>query len=500
MIKINNYLKKMIEKNNNENLIPNIVDLLDEGNIESFIEYYKNPQNEAWNYKNKENGASILHVLIDKDCIDLLYHIVEITEKNTTDDNFRKFLNMKNNNGMTPFHLACYKGNMQLIKFFINKGAHYWLKSNTGLCCLHYSAITNKVTPIYYMNKKHGILLDKTDKNGNTFFHWACYTSSEKIIDFYLNDKSFEKNSQNKDGYTPLQYYLMTKSKRSIKRLIFCGADPYIRNKKNENSFDIINQIYKDDDYNKQNTLKLLYRKNYGYWQFWIFNFFHFFYPFLIIVFEFPFIKFKYFKTGLIIYIIWTLIICFFVIYFFQKDPGFIKINNNNNYLLELIEKEDNIDLSNYCIKCQNEKKIYTKHCFYCDRCVSGFDHHCIWFNRCIGKDNCDTYDRLIFLLLCNSLINLLLCIFASRNKKSMNFQCLVFKNVKVENFFKYLIFILYIFFFLGISIIIIPIIKFLYEQKKKPNNDYGIPLCNNKLTSSNLDNDESSKLLEEKD
>ena len=497
MIKINNYLKKMIEKNNNENLIPNIVDLLDEGNIESFIEYYKNPQNEAWNYKNKENGASILHVLIDKDFIDLLYQIVEITEKNTTPDNFRKFLNMKNNNGMTPFHLACYKGNMQLIKFFLKNRVDYSDTSNTGLCCLHYSAITNKVTPIYYMTKKYNIPLYQTDNNQNTFFHWACYTSSEKIIDFYLNDKSFEKNSQNKDGYTPLQYYLMTKSKRSIKRLIFFGADPYIKNKKNENSFDIINQIYKNDDYNKQNTLKLLYRKNYGYWQFWIFNFFHFFYPFLIIIFEFPFINSKYLK---IIYIIWTLFICLFLIYFYKKDPGFIQINNNNNYLLELIEKEDNIDLSNYCIKCQNEKKIYTKHCFYCDRCVSGFDHHCIWFNKCIGTNNCCTYDFLMFLLLFNSLFNLVLCFLAYNNENSMYFKFFLFTNIKLEKRIKNIIFFLYIFFFLGISIVIIPIIKFLCEQKIKSKNDYGIPLCNNKLTSSNLDNDESSSLLGEKD
>jgi palmitoyltransferase len=477
----------MNEKNINEKLINNIVDLLDEENIESFIEYYKNPENEAWNYKSKEGGSSILHILIDKDLIDLLYQIVTITKKITTPDNYLAFIDSSNDNGMTPLHLACYKGNMQLIKFLINNGADITRRSKTGLSCLHYSAITNKVTPIYYLTNKfkEKLSLYETDNNKNTFFHWACYTSSEKIIDFYLNDKKFEKDRQNKDGYTPLQYYLFSKNKRSIKKLIFFGADPYIKNSKNESSFDIINDIYKNDDDSRENLLKILNRQYYIKYQYWIIIIFHYCYVLLAIIFAFPFIN----VFWIISYCIWSLFVWGYTYYFSRKDPGFIK-KKENDYLLKLIDKEDNIDLSNYCIECQIEKKVYTKHCFYCERCVSGFDHHCRWFEKCIGRKNTNIYDILIALLLINSIFNLILWILANKNENPVRWTDIVFEK-EIENGFKIVLSILYLFFFFGICVIIIPILKFLYQQKKQ-NNDY--------LSITNQDNEEAINLLPEKE
>ena len=497
----------MIENNNdNNNLKPNYFNSLNDSNIDSFIEYFKNPENEAWNDRNEENGSSYLHTLIEKDFIEQLYQVINIAKQIINKKDFEDFLNAPNNKGMTPFHFSCYKGNMKLIKFFLNNGINKLLKSKKGLSCIHYSAITNKVTPIYYMIEQNGIRVEETDDTGNTFYHWACYTASEKIMDFFLNDKKYLKliNLQNNDGYIPLQYYIMTKNKRLIKRLILYGVDPYIKNNKGENSFDIVNKIYKDDIENKKKLNEILRRKYYINIQFWFFIFFHFIYPFLIILFEFPFINYKYFPLILTIYILFTVFIFGFIIYFLKKDPGFLK-SNSKDYLKELIEEdnENNIDISNYCIKCQILKDYNTRHCYYCDKCVKKFDHHCRWVNKCVGNNNIDLYDKLIFLLLGYNFFNFILCLFANANKNKtiINFKdflnYIIFGHTNIANTIKIFLFVLYFLFFLGFSVIILPIIKFIYQQKYYSNNIYDITyLKNENLVENTQDNEEATSLL----
>ena len=50
----------MIEKNNvNNQNMKNLLNSLNEYNNQSFIDYFKNRENEAWNYKEEESQSSI---------------------------------------------------------------------------------------------------------------------------------------------------------------------------------------------------------------------------------------------------------------------------------------------------------------------------------------------------------------------------------------------------------------------------------------------------------
>ena len=144
----------MIE--NNKNLIPKCIELLNESKYDEFVKYFKNPENEAWNDRD-DDGFSILHILIYRDLIDLLYEIIDIAKQITTQEIYNNFINSKSNKGISVFNFACYKGNMKIIKFLLKSGADYTTKGNNGLSCLHHSAMTNKVTPIYYMIKKYNM-------------------------------------------------------------------------------------------------------------------------------------------------------------------------------------------------------------------------------------------------------------------------------------------------------------------------------------------------------
>ncbi|XP_039114362.1 protein S-acyltransferase 18 isoform X1 [Dioscorea cayenensis subsp. rotundata] len=53
-----------------------------------------------------------------------------------------------------------------------------------------------------------------------------------------------------------------------------------------------------------------------------------------------------------------------------------------------------------FCLLCDFEVKLHSKHCRSCDRCVDGFDHHCRWLNNCIGKRNYTTFILLLVFIL----------------------------------------------------------------------------------------------------
>ena len=472
---------------------------------DSFLSYISDPKNAVWEYVNTSNGNSILHILLIKEQIELAEKTIKIIKDITSLEIFTKFINHQNHKGINILHLACYKGNMNLIKFLLSNDINYKVKSNTGLSCLHFAAQTNKVTVIYYFIKKYKINKYEEDNNGNNFYHWACFCSSEKVIDFFLNDKKFEINTKNKEGYLPLHFYLMANNSRSIKRLIYRGADVYMKNNKGENAFDIVNKNNKLDNDKKLEIKEILNRKYYLKAPYYLFLFFHFLFIYFIIIFEFPFIDLKRIILLYRIYLTWTGLVWIYIIYFLNKSPGKIKANKKN-YLLNLIENDNKnqIDMWYYCIKCQIKKEANSNHCYFCDECYSDFDHHCIWLKKCIGKNNKKNFYALILIILLNSIFNLIICFLSELNndiKIYFIFTPFLLRHMKFTIILKTSIFALCFLFVVMVFIILIPLIKFYINQK----NDDDIFVLQNSTTRINnnslddindKDNDEIDKLI----
>lgn len=492
----------MDELNDKNENISKFIDLLgDDDNNEEFINYFIKPENEIWNYTSNEDKKCILHILIEKNLFELLKQVIDITKQNTNIEIFNNFINMKDSKGRTPFHYACCIGNMKIIKYLLNIGVEYNNKADNGLSCLHFSAIKNKVTPIYYMIKKYNMNIDEKDNNGNTFFHCACFYSSETVINFFLNDKNLNINIPNNLGFIPLHFYITSRSSNYLKRLILYGADPYIKNKEGKNSFDIVNEKYEDND-KKKYIFEILRRKNFNKFQYLIFMFYHVIFIFLILLFEFPFIDKKYL---LLCFLVWIFFIWSLILYFISVDSGTFK-KNSGNYLLSLIDedKDNNLNLSKYCIKCQIRKELYTKHCIYCDRCIKEFDHHCKWLEKCIGKNNKILFNVLIIFLLINSYVYFIPFYFALKSERIVYMETVLkfffLDNLNILLKFKKIIFYLYLLFLICINIIIIPLIKFCLEQNQKFNIFYNNRMYKTEylIENSEIVNDEAVNLLEE--
>ena len=491
----------MEDNKNSDNLEPLLNDLNNEDDNSSFLSLISDPKNLIWEYTDPSNGYSILQLLILKSYFELAFKVINIIKNLISPDKFLKFINHQNNQGINTLHLACFKGNMLLIKLLIENGADYKAKTKIGLGCLHFSAQINKISAIYYLINKYNLNLYDTDNNGNTFYHWACHCSSEKVVEFYLNDKNFKINIQNKEGFIPLHLYLSTRNTRSIKRLMYRGADAYIRNNRGENAFDIVKKNEYIDNIQKEKIFDILKRTYYEIIPFSVFIFFHFIYVFLIIIFEFPFINIPYFSILFKIYLFWTGLVWIYIIYFLNKSPGTLK-PNKNDYLLNLIENDKNndIDLWYYCVKCQTKKEFNCNHCYFCDQCIVGFDHHCFWLKRCIAKNNKKTFFYLINIILINSIINLLLCFLSEKNEKIINniiFTSILMNNLNIAKILKIIIYSLYFLFSLSVVVIIIPLIKFYIYQGKLNDAFEGTYIkVDDLLININDENDEKANLI----
>ena len=205
-------------------------------------------------------------------------------------------------------------------------------------------------------------------------------------------------------------------------------------------------------------------------------------------------------------FFIWTLFIYICIFYFINLDPGAYKINENNDYLINLIDNDDDnkIIISNYCIKCQIRKDLHSKHCFYCDRCIKEFDHHCHWLNKCIGENNKEIFNYLIIILLINSYLTLLLLFYGKKRQQIISFEkffnFIFFNKLNFVNKLKEYIFNIYIAIFICIHFVIIPLLYFWLKQKYKGNNI--INNSNSKteylIENKGMINDEAINLLED--
>lgn len=114
--------------------------------------------------------------------------------------------------GKTPLFHALESGDMELVKFFISKGADVLAKLWDGATMLH--AATNPVTPsstsescLYFVKHFVDCGCDLHAKNyfGTTALHNAASTPNPAVLQFLL-DRKADVHAQDNFGLTPLDY------------------------------------------------------------------------------------------------------------------------------------------------------------------------------------------------------------------------------------------------------------------------------------------------------
>ena len=453
-----------------------LIELGDKDKIENFLE---SSSNEIWDYRSKENdNSTILHVSVFKKQFEITELFVEDCKKKNK-SGLTKFINEKNDQGVTAIHYASFRGNVKIIKLLIENGADINISTNRELNVIHYACQGNRPNSLMYFyfqlknaNNANEISIDKSntfsllkkqDSGGSTPLHWAAYSSAEDVLLYLINLDIFSNEKERQDfidtkdyqGYTALHLSVTSKSVRIVMKLLQHGANPELGDRKGRTPLDLaMSKKYReiaDIIRNNQSCqccnikapvkqIKKSIKNIVLIFLFQILTIFLLFISIFSIALNNDSNNEIMNKIFFITYMV--LLLLFFIFYFILLiiDPGVKKSNSIQN-VFNLLNQDK--DLTKYCYKCYVEKTRTSKHCIICNKCYENFDHHCYWINKCVAQNNyClflvflfETFLYLSFLLVI-SIFGTIHVLKSNDKHFEFNFFCLKFdSNILVFDF-----------------------------------------------------------------
>ena len=126
---------------------------------------------------------------------------------------------MTDNNGWTSLHISAGFGSYELVKFFADKGKDIYLKTSTGLNCLHIAALYGHLSLFETLINKHNFNMLMADNYGCTSLHRSAENGSYEIIKFFV-DNGTDIHLKTKNGSNCLHIAALRGHLNLCKRLV----------------------------------------------------------------------------------------------------------------------------------------------------------------------------------------------------------------------------------------------------------------------------------------
>ena len=381
-----------------------------------------------WQYRTLDNdNSTILHSSVIHNCTKITKEIIRYCKNNLSKDDLHKFINKKNNKGITALHYAAFKGNIDIIHLLIFYGADLNAVTNKSLDVLNFACQGNKPNSLVYFNYYYESKMnfEKLDSKYSTPLHWACYMGSYECVEFLLN-KNVKIEPKDEDGNTPLHLAIISGIAKIVRLLLQKGAKPNIENYKGETPIQVAQKKKRLEIYNilkssskcavcncKAPAKKIEKSKKYIIYGI-IFKILTSFillcniYPFLFNETCYEYINLIFLAFFLIINIVFIILYNYLIC----SEPGYIKDDEKITDIENLLFKQKD-DFKNFCFKCSVYKTDTLKHCVICEKCCHEFDHHCYWLNNDIGKNNYISFIVILYICLIDFISMILVSVYS---------------------------------------------------------------------------------------
>jgi ankyrin repeat protein len=139
-------------------------------------------------------------------------------------------INVQDEQGFTPLHLASGKGHTEIVEFLLNHGADIELETCTGhtpMMLAAWYAGDGKYETIKVL-LEHGAKANRKNKDGGTALHRAAMYSGKEVINLLISYGA-DVNAREEYQITPLHQAAMLKNIDAAKALIENGADIFAK-------------------------------------------------------------------------------------------------------------------------------------------------------------------------------------------------------------------------------------------------------------------------------
>jgi ankyrin repeat protein len=184
-----------------------------------------------------EEGNTLLHEACFLGCID---EVMLLTNN--------KSINKENYRGQSPLQTACWKGNLEIVKFLLENGAYPNQKNRNGATPFHKACQEGHLEIVKIMIKRVDNI-DQEDDDGWSPFHAACASGNINIVKLLLDESNnvINKisiiNNKNKHGDTPLHTSCFSKDRIIIAEFLLKNG-AYINEKNNKGETPLCRACY----------------------------------------------------------------------------------------------------------------------------------------------------------------------------------------------------------------------------------------------------------------
>ena len=196
--------------------------------IEEILSINKNKKTLNINLQDKIKNWSPIMYLLDSSDLGEPDSLILLIKNNVN-------INIKDNKGITPLHLAAFKGQDENVEILIKSNSNVNSKDSLGRIPLTFSIIEGQINSAQLLIEKSDF--NTLDINNNSLLHYAVLTKGNALLfTIMLSDRKINLNTINNEGNTPIMLVALNNPNENVRLLqkllsLNCIVDGIVNNK-----------------------------------------------------------------------------------------------------------------------------------------------------------------------------------------------------------------------------------------------------------------------------